>query len=77
VRLVEGDVLDETALNAATAGQDVVYANLSGRLAEQARLIVEVMKENNCYPGEKEMKNAIVVIGAGAPDQSVRRLHGA
>lgn len=46
VRIVEGDVLDEAALNAAMAGQDVVYANLSGRLAEQASLIVDVMKKN-------------------------------
>jgi len=47
VRIVEGDVLDGTALNAARAGQDVVYANLSGRLAEQARLIVAAMEKNN------------------------------
>ena len=30
VRLVEGDVLDTVALDAAMAGQEVVYANLSG-----------------------------------------------
>ena len=43
VRVVEGDVLDARALGAAMPGQDVVYANLAGRLEEQARLIVETM----------------------------------
>jgi uncharacterized protein YbjT (DUF2867 family) len=43
VRIVEGDVLDANTLEAAMAGQDVVYANLAGRLEEQARLIVRTM----------------------------------
>ena len=30
VRVVEGDVLDTKTLEAAMAGQDVVYANLAG-----------------------------------------------
>lgn len=45
VRLVEGDVLDATALEDAMAGQDVVYANLSGKMEEQARLIVKTMQK--------------------------------
>lgn len=45
VRIIEGDVLDAKTLEEAMAGQDVVYANLSGRMEEQARLIVEVMKK--------------------------------
>jgi len=45
VRIVEGDVLDAEKLQAATAGQDVVYANLAGRLEDQARLIVDTMKK--------------------------------
>jgi uncharacterized protein YbjT (DUF2867 family) len=43
VRVVEGDVLDLKDLEAATAGQDVVYANLSGRMEQQARNIVKAM----------------------------------
>lgn len=34
VRVVEGDVLDGKTLDAAMAGQDCVYANLSGRMEE-------------------------------------------
>lgn len=44
VSMVEGDVLDRTALQAAMQGVDVVYANLAGALAEQARAIVEAMQ---------------------------------
>jgi uncharacterized protein YbjT (DUF2867 family) len=36
-------VLNATALRAAMAGQDVVYANLAGSLALQARAIIEAM----------------------------------
>jgi uncharacterized protein YbjT (DUF2867 family) len=45
VRIVEGDVLDAQTLKAATAGQDVVYANLAGDLEQQARCIVQAMTE--------------------------------
>lgn len=44
VRVVEGDALDPAALEAAMAGQDVVYANLSGNLEGQARAIVDAME---------------------------------
>lgn len=44
VRIVEGDVLDRATLEAAMQGQDVVYANLAGALAEQARAIVQAMR---------------------------------
>jgi len=43
VRAVEGDVLDGKTLDAAMAGQDCVYANLSGRMKEQARGIIKAM----------------------------------
>ena len=43
VRVMEGDVLDPAGLEAAIAGQDVVYANLDGQLAQQARLIISAM----------------------------------
>jgi len=47
VRLVEGDVLDAVTLESAMAGQDVVYANLAGDLAEQAQVIVQAMKKRS------------------------------
>jgi len=43
VAIVEGDVMDQTALEAAMRGQDVVYANLNGAMAEQAQVIVRTM----------------------------------
>jgi len=43
VTIVEGDVLDLPTLEAAMKGQDVVYANLSGAMKEQAECIVEAM----------------------------------
>jgi uncharacterized protein YbjT (DUF2867 family) len=43
VRVVEGDVLDGKTLEAAMAGQDCVYANLSGRMEERARSIIKAM----------------------------------
>jgi uncharacterized protein YbjT (DUF2867 family) len=43
VSIAEGDVLDGAALERAVRGQDVVYANLDGRLEEQAKLIVQTM----------------------------------
>lgn len=43
VRIVEGDATDAAALDAAMAGQDVVYANLSGDMAQQAQTIVASM----------------------------------
>jgi uncharacterized protein YbjT (DUF2867 family) len=44
VTIVEGDVLDREALAAAMQGHDVVYANLAGDMAQQARAIVDAMK---------------------------------
>ena len=43
VTIVEGDVLHRAMLIAAMRGQDVVYANLSGAMAEQARAIIDAM----------------------------------
>jgi uncharacterized protein YbjT (DUF2867 family) len=43
VTVVDGDVLNSTALQAAMQGQDVVYANLAGAMAQQAKIIVEAM----------------------------------
>jgi uncharacterized protein YbjT (DUF2867 family) len=41
--VVEGDVLDPHALQAAMQGQDVVYANLAGAMEAQAKVIVGAM----------------------------------
>lgn len=44
-RIVEGDVLDQAALAKAMAGQDIVYANLTGEdLDEQARAVIAAMQ---------------------------------
>ncbi len=43
VKVVEGDVLDRTTLEAAMRGQDVVYANLAGDMAVQAHAIIAAM----------------------------------
>lgn len=43
VRIIEGDVLDAAPLASAMAGQDLVYANLSGNMEAQARAIVSAM----------------------------------
>ena len=43
VTVVEGDVLNSKMLTAAMQGQDVVYANLVGDMAPQARATVDAM----------------------------------
>jgi uncharacterized protein YbjT (DUF2867 family) len=43
VTIVEGDVLDAATLRRAMQGQDVVYANLAGDMARQARAIIGAM----------------------------------
>jgi uncharacterized protein YbjT (DUF2867 family) len=44
VTLIDGDVLDADTLARAMRGQDVVYANLAGSMAQQARTIVATMQ---------------------------------
>jgi uncharacterized protein YbjT (DUF2867 family) len=43
VTIVEGDVLDAATLRHAMQDQDVVYANLAGDIARQARTIIDAM----------------------------------
>ncbi|TGQ52195.1 NAD-dependent epimerase/dehydratase family protein [Mesorhizobium sp. M1C.F.Ca.ET.193.01.1.1] len=43
VSIVEGDVLDQKTLTAAMRDQNVVYANLAGDMARQARAIIDAM----------------------------------
>ena len=44
VAIVEGDVLDRATLEKAMKGQDVVYANLTGAMKQQAEHIVAAMR---------------------------------
>ena len=45
-RIVEGDVLDRKKLDTAVAGQDIVYANLTGDdLDQQAKSVIASMKD--------------------------------
>lgn len=66
VRLIEGDVLDAEKLQEAMTGQEVVYANLSGSMEEQARLIVETMKKAG-------VKRLIFVSSMGIYDEIPRQ----
>jgi uncharacterized protein YbjT (DUF2867 family) len=43
VTILEGDVNDGATLRSAMQGQDVVYANLAGDMARQARSIIDAM----------------------------------
>jgi len=43
VTIVEGDVLDMDTLKPAMQGKDVMYANLAGRMEQQARNIINAM----------------------------------
>ena len=69
VRILEGDVLDEKKLDAAVAGQDVVYANLSGAMEQQARNIVKAMENH-------KVKRLIFISSMGiyseVPDEQYR-----
>jgi putative NADH-flavin reductase len=44
-RIIEGDVLNFNQLKESIAGQDIVYANLSGDLEAMAQNIAKAMKE--------------------------------
>jgi len=69
VRVVEGDVLDTKALEAAMAGQDVVYANLAGQLEQQARCIVKAMEKTG-------LKRLIFISSMGIYDEVPGERHG-
>lgn len=49
VTLVEGDARDVAQLSAAMPGQDLVYANLSGEMASQAKAIVAAMQHTGLH----------------------------
>jgi uncharacterized protein YbjT (DUF2867 family) len=64
-RTIEGDVLDFNRLKEAIAGQDVVYANLSGDLEAMARNIVRAMDETG-------VKKLIFISSIGIYDVPLR-----
>jgi len=70
VHVVDGDVLDLKGLVAAMTGQDVVYANLDGDLAQQARCIVKAMKQTG-------LKRLIFISSMGIYDEIPGERHGA
>jgi uncharacterized protein YbjT (DUF2867 family) len=69
VRVVEGDVLDDKALETAMAGQDVIYANLAGDMEQQARHIVASMQKT-------DVKRLIFISSMGIYDEVPGEHHG-
>ncbi|MDO5612922.1 MAG: NAD(P)H-binding protein [Paracoccus sp. (in: a-proteobacteria)] len=69
-RIVEGDVLDATTLAQAMAGQDLVYANLSGDMEPQARAIVTAMQAAG-------VGRVIFIASMGIYDEVPGESHGA
>jgi len=69
VRVVEGDVLDTTKLEAAMTGQDVVYANLAGEMEQQARCILAAMRKTG-------LKRLIFISSMGIYDEVPGEHHG-
>ncbi|SEH41643.1 NAD(P)H-binding protein [Magnetospirillum fulvum] len=69
VIVVEGDVLDTATLEAAMAGQDVVYANLSGAMAKQADAIIAAMHKAN-------VQRLIFISSMGIYDEVPGERHG-
>ena len=62
-QVVQGDVLDRKQLGSVVAGQDIVYANLTGAdIDEQAKAIVEAM-------GVAKVKRLIFVASLGIYDE--------
>jgi uncharacterized protein YbjT (DUF2867 family) len=64
-RIIEGNVLDYNHLKEAIAGQDIVYANLSGDLEQMAKNIVRAMEETG-------VKKLIFISSIGIYDTPVR-----
>jgi uncharacterized protein YbjT (DUF2867 family) len=64
-RIIEGDVLNYDQLKEAVAGQDVVYANLSGDLGAMAKNIVRAMEETG-------VKKLIFISSIGIYDVPLR-----
>ena len=69
MRVVEGDVLDQTTLELAMQGQDVVYANLAGAMEQQAKGIVQAMERTG-------VRRLIFVSSMGIYDEVPGERHG-
>jgi len=69
VRVVEGDVLNTRALEAAMPGHDVVYANLAGSLEQQAKAIVRAMSTTGA-------RRLIFISSMGIYDEVPGERHG-
>ncbi|WP_025776869.1 SDR family oxidoreductase [Brevibacterium sp. VCM10] len=61
-RVIDGDVLDTTALDEALQGQDIVYANLAGEIDEQAETLIAAM-------GRAGVRRLIFVLALGIYDE--------
>jgi uncharacterized protein YbjT (DUF2867 family) len=70
ITLVEGDATDQSALERAMAGQDVVYANLSGDMGAQSKAIVAAMAKMG-------VKRLIFVSSMGIYDEVPGEKYGA
>ncbi len=69
VNVIEGDVLDGKVLEAAMAGQDAVYANLSGSLEQMAQGIVQAMKSTG-------LRRLVFISSMGIYDEIPGERHG-
>ena len=69
VKVMEGDVLDLARLKEAMAGQDLVYANLAGKLEPQANNIVEAMHSAG-------VKRIVFISSMGIYDEIPGERHG-
>ena len=69
VQVVEGDVLNQKALEEAMVGRNVVYANLAGELEQQARFIVAAMRKTG-------LKRLIFISSMGIYDEVPGEHHG-
>ena len=70
VKIVDGDVLDLDVLSRSVLGHDVVYANLAGRMKEQAENIVSAMTSTG-------VKRLIFISSMGIYDEVPGETHGA
>ena len=70
LQVIEGDVLDAPALEAAMLGQDIVYVNLDGSLEQMAKLIVQSMQATG-------VKRLIFISSMGIYDEIPGEQHGA
>jgi len=69
VQVIEGDILDGKALEAAMTGQDVVYANLAGPLEQMGRNIVQAMNATG-------LRRLIFISSMGIYDEIPGERHG-